>query len=79
MLNVVDKIIAKTKHKFKFIDLGGGMGIAYNDNSKKLNYSTYNVSIKKFIKKHKSKINCDPDRSISGNICIIISTVIYIK
>ena len=29
MLNVVDKIIEKTKHKFKFIDLGGGMGISY--------------------------------------------------
>jgi len=30
MLKVVDKIIIKTKHKFKFIDLGGGMGISYN-------------------------------------------------
>ena len=53
MLNVVDKIITKTKHKFKFIDLGGGMGIAYNDNSKKLNYSKYNVAIKKFLKKNR--------------------------
>ena len=24
MLNVVDKIINKTNHKFEFIDLGGG-------------------------------------------------------
>ena len=31
MLNVVDKIITKTNHKFEFIDLGGGMGIAYNE------------------------------------------------
>ena len=29
MLNVVDKIIIKTNHKFEFIDLGGGMGISY--------------------------------------------------
>ena len=29
MLNVVDKIIKKTNHKFEFIDLGGGMGISY--------------------------------------------------
>ena len=50
MLNVVDKIIDKTKHKFKFIDLGGGMGISYNDNSKKLNYQKYNSAIKKFLK-----------------------------
>src|SRR6056300_372939 len=79
MLNVVDKIIAKTKHKFKFIDLGGGMGIAYNDNSKKLNYSKYNVAIKKFLKKHNSKIIFEPGRSIVGNIGFLISKVIYIK
>ncbi len=48
MLNVVDKVIDKTKHKFKFIDLGGGMGISYNDNSKKLNYQKYNIAIKSF-------------------------------
>ena len=29
MLNVVDKIIKKSNHKFEFIDLGGGMGISY--------------------------------------------------
>ena len=30
MLNVIDKIIKKTNHKFEFIDLGGGMGISYD-------------------------------------------------
>ena len=64
MLNVVDKVIDKTKHKFKFIDLGGGMGISYNDNSKKLNYQKYNIAIKKFLKKHPSKIIFEPGRSI---------------
>ena len=56
MLNIVDKIIVKTKHKFKFIDLGGGMGISYENVSKKLNYSKYNIAIKKFLKKHSTKI-----------------------
>ena len=79
MLSVVDKIIVKTKHKFKLIDLGGGMGIAYNDNSKKLNYSKYNIAIKKFLKKHTSKIIFEPGRSIVGNIGFLISKVIYIK
>ena len=31
MLKVIDKIIIKTKHKFEFIDLGGGMGISYHE------------------------------------------------
>jgi diaminopimelate decarboxylase len=79
MLSVVDKIIVKTKHKFKFIDLGGGMGISYNENSKKLNYSKYNTAIKKFLKRHPSKIIFEPGRSIVGNVGYLISKVIYIK
>ncbi len=79
MLNIVDKMIVKTKHKFKFIDLGGGMGISYNEDSKKLNYSKYNTAIKKFLKKHHSKIIFEPGRSIIGDIGYLISKVIYIK
>jgi len=75
MLNIVDKIIVKTKHKFKFIDLGGGMGISYEDDSKKLNYSKYNIAIKKFLKKHSTKIIFEPGRSIVGNIGFLISKV----
>jgi diaminopimelate decarboxylase len=79
MLNVVDKMIVKSNHKFKFIDLGGGMGISYHDNSKKLNYSKYNIAIKKFLKKHSSKIIFEPGRSIVGNVGFLISKIIYIK
>ena len=35
MLKVLDKIITKTKFHFKYIDLGGGMGIDYENNNKK--------------------------------------------
>ena len=79
MLNVVSKILNQTNHKFEFIDLGGGMGISYDDNSKKLNYKKYNVAIKRFLKNHKSKIIFEPGRSIVGNIGILISKIIYIK
>ena len=79
MLNVVDKIIKKSNHKFEFIDLGGGMGISYEKNNKKLNYRKYNFAINKFLKNHKSKIIFEPGRSIVGNIGSLISKVIYIK
>ncbi|WP_415323466.1 diaminopimelate decarboxylase [Candidatus Pelagibacter sp. Uisw_127] len=79
MLKVVDKIIKKSNHKFKFIDLGGGMGISYEKNNKKLNYQKYNIAIKKFLRNHKSKIIFEPGRSIVGNIGSLISKVIYIK
>jgi diaminopimelate decarboxylase len=79
MLKVVDKIIQKSNHNFTFIDLGGGMGITYEENNKKLNYQKYNIAIKKFLKNHKSKIIFEPGRSIVGNIGTLVSKVIYIK
>ncbi len=79
MLKVVDKIIQLSKYKFKFIDLGGGMGIQYENNSNKLNYSKYNNFIKSFLKKNKSKIIFEPGRSIVGNAGYLISKIIYIK
>jgi diaminopimelate decarboxylase len=78
MLKVLDKIIKKADYKFEFIDLGGGMGIPYNNN-KKLDYKKYNIAIRKFLKTHKSKIIFEPGRSIVGNIGVLISKIIYIK
>ena len=79
MLNIIAKVIKKTNHKFEFIDLGGGMGISYNSENKKLNYKKYNAAIKRFLKKYKSKIIFEPGRSIVGNIGTLISKIIYIK
>jgi diaminopimelate decarboxylase len=79
MLNIIAKVIKKTDHKFQFIDLGGGMGISYNSENKKLDYKKYNTAIKRFLKKHKSKIIFEPGRSIVGNIGALISKIIYIK
>lgn len=79
MLKVIDNIIVKTKHEFEFIDLGGGMGISYGNDNRKLDYSKYNIAIKKFLKKHSTKIIFEPGRSIVGNIGFLISKVIYIK
>ena len=78
MLRILDKIIKKTQYKFDFIDLGGGMGIPYN-NDKKLNYKKYHSAIKKFLKNKKSQIIFEPGRSIIGNTGVLISKVIYIK
>ena len=79
MLNAVNKIIQQSKYKFKYIDLGGGMGIQYENNSNKLDYSKYNKLIKSFLKKNNSKIIFEPGRSIVGNAGYLISKIIYIK
>ena len=79
MLSVLNKVIKKINYKFDYIDLGGGMGIIYNQNNKKLDYKKYNKEIKKFLKKHNSKIIFEPGRSIVGDIGSLISQIIYIK
>ena len=79
MLKVLDKVIKKTKYNFQYIDLGGGMGIDYNNSNINLNLKKYCSSIKKFIKNRTCKIIFEPGRSIIGNTGILISKVIYIK
>ena len=79
MLKVIDKIIKKSNHKFEYVDLGGGMGISYEKNNKKLNFKIYNSLINNFLKKNKCKIIFEPGRSLIANTGILISKVIYIK
>jgi len=79
MLNVVNKTIQQSKYKFKYIDLGGGMGIQYEKNSNKLDYLKYNKLIKSFLKKNNTKIIFEPGRSIIGNTGCLISKITYIK
>ena len=79
MLRAIDKIINKAKFKFEYIDLGGGMGISYEKNQKKLDYKKYKSAIEKFLRKNNSKLIFEPGRSIIGNTAILISRVIYLK
>ena len=79
MLNVLQRVITKLRYNFEYIDLGGGMGIDYEKNNKKLNFRKYALSIKKFLKKNNSKIIFEPGRSIVANAGYLISRVIYIK
>ena len=79
MLYAVNKVINKTKINFKFIDLGGGMGISYSKKEKKINLKQYAKLINKFKKNKDSKIIFEPGRFIIGNAAILITKIIYIK
>ena len=52
VLSIINKIMNKTKIDFKFIDLGGGMGISYSKKEKQLNLKQYAQLVNKFIKKN---------------------------
>ena len=79
VLSVINKIIKKTRINFKFIDLGGGMGISYTNHEKELNLKRYAGLVNKFIKNKNTKIIFEPGRFIVGNAAILITKIIYIK
>ncbi len=79
MLEIVSKIIRKSNHDFTYVDLGGGMGIDYAHNNKKLNFKEYSINIQNFLKKNNSKIIFEPGRSLIGDTAILVSKIIYIK
>jgi diaminopimelate decarboxylase len=79
MLKVVRSVIKKTNHNFDYVDLGGGMGIKYNKETKKLDYKKYNSIIKNFLNKYRTKIIFEPGRSIIGDTALLLTRVLYIK
>ena len=79
VLGTIDKVINATKIDFKFIDLGGGMGISYSQKEKPFNLKQYARLVNKFSKDKNSKIIFEPGRFIVGNSAILITKIIYIK
>ena len=79
MLKVINRIISKIKYEFEYIDLGGGMGIPYQNEKKVFNYNNYQKSIIKHLGKYNSKIIFEPGRSIIGDAALLITKIIYIK
>ena len=79
MLSTLDKLIKRIKIDFKFIDLGGGMGISYSNKEKKLNLKKYSQLVEKFMKNKNAKIIFEPGRVIVGNAGLLISKILYIK
>ncbi len=79
MLKIVSSVIKKSNHKFDFVDLGGGMGIKYNKETKKLNYKKYNSILKNFLNNYRTKIIFEPGRSIIGDTALLLTRVLYIK
>jgi len=79
MLSTLDKLIKRIKIDFKFIDLGGGMGISYSNKEKKLNLKKYSKLVEKFMKNKNAKIIFEPGRVIVGNSGLLISKILYIK
>ena len=78
-IKIIENLIKKTKYNFKYIDLGGGIGIPYNKNSKELSMLKYSSIIKRFKNRHNCQIIFEPGRSIVGNTGVLATKVNFIK
>ena len=78
-LKVLEEIIIKTKIHFKFVDLGGGFGIAYKKNDRKINLKNYASLVEKFRKKYNCNIIFEPGRAILGNTAVLVTKIQYLK
>jgi diaminopimelate decarboxylase len=79
VFNVIERVIANSNINFRFIDLGGGMGISYSNKEKKLNLNQYAKLVEKFTQNKKIKIIFEPGRFIAGNTSVLITKITYIK
>tara|TARA_B100000963_G_scaffold357359_1_gene379392 strand:+ start:7348 stop:8577 length:1230 start_codon:yes stop_codon:yes gene_type:complete len=78
-LSVLEEIIKITKINFKFVDLGGGFGITYKKNEKKIKLRNYSILVERFKKKYNCNIIFEPGRAIVGNSAILVAKVQYLK
>ncbi|HFB55220.1 MAG TPA: diaminopimelate decarboxylase [Hellea balneolensis] len=82
----MDKILDLVKtlradgHKIQNYDLGGGLGISYdNTNNAPPLPSAYGEMVARKIKGHDLKVIFEPGRSIAGNAGVLLSKIQYIK
>ncbi len=78
-LNILQKLVQVLEIKLKYIDLGGGFGINYNEKDKKINLQSYARLVLNFKKKLKCNIIFEPGRFLVGNTGMLISKIQYIK
>ena len=78
-LNIMYQLIKSLKLNLKYVDLGGGFGINYNNKEKPINLETYSKLVNNFKRKLNCRIIFEPGRSIIGNTSLLISKVQYIK
>ena len=79
LIYAIDKILKKVSCKFKYVDLGGGIGIPYQSKDNKINLSAYSKLVSKFKTKNNCKIIFEPGRIILGNAGILVTRITYIK
>jgi diaminopimelate decarboxylase len=66
-------------HEIKRLDLGGGIGIAYSDDTKVINLEEYAATVKSIFGHFDCEFEFEPGRFIVGNAGLFVCSVIYFK
>jgi diaminopimelate decarboxylase len=80
-VKIIKELLYKIRAKgidIKYLDLGGGLGITY-ENEMPPHPSTYMNSIKKILEGYEGRVIFEPGRLIVGNSGIFVTKVIYNK
>ncbi len=77
IINLYDKLI-KFDLKIDYLDIGGGLGITYKDESPPLPKDLANCLLP-LLKNKKGKLILEPGRSIVGNAGILLTKILYTK
>jgi diaminopimelate decarboxylase len=77
ILGLVDKLAAKNIH-ISHIDVGGGIGITYSDETPP-EFATYAKAILDKLKNRNVKLLFEPGRALVGNAGVLLTKVEYIK
>ncbi len=83
--NALDRILTlraeliEDGHEISVVDIGGGLGIKYDENDDPPAVNDYATMVKEKLAELDCKIILEPGRSIVGNAGVLVSEVIYVK
>ena len=66
-------------HEIKRLDLGGGIGISYSDETKVINLQEYASTVKSTLGHLNCEFEFEPGRFIVGNAGLFVCSIIYFK
>lgn len=72
-------VLRADDHNISIIDIGGGLGIDYNENETPPSKENYANIVHEILGHLGCKIIVEPGRSIVGNSGILVSSVVYVK
>ena len=73
------EILRSRGHIIESLDLGGGIGIAYSENTRVIDIVEYGKLVKSLLGHLNCELEFEPGRLIVGNAGLLVCSVIYLK